>query len=134
MRVMHRHGQRVAGVGCACHQWVVPQSSSKLAEWDALVATAAKNAMRGRLPFDGPVRVELTFLLERPKSHTKAQRAVPWASGKPDVDKLTRAVFDTFSTAAVWTDDARAVDVRAVKRYPDGFEQAGVIVRIEALA
>lgn len=133
--VRHQHGSILAGIGvrCACRQWVVPQADARLAEWDALVATAAKMAMRGMLPFEGFVRVSATFYFERPKSHGKAMRAIPWVA-KPDSDKLLRSLFDAMTSAAVWRDDAFAMVGRVDKIYCDGFEQAGAQIEIEALS
>jgi Holliday junction resolvase RusA-like endonuclease len=130
--VQHQHGRLLPDGGCSCKQWPRPQSSAKLEEWDRLVATQARNAIRGKLPFDGAVRVSMTFYFDRPKRHTKAQRRNRYVIGKPDADKLARAVFDSMTKAAVWRDDAQAMLV-AEKLYTDGLEKPGALVIVEAL-
>nr|DAN37658.1 MAG TPA: Endodeoxyribonuclease RusA [Caudoviricetes sp.] len=52
---------------------------------------------------------------------------------KPDLDKLTRAVFDALTDAGVWRDDSRVVDMRVTKRYEDAEAVPGVWVEVQAL-
>lgn len=78
----------------------------------------------------GPVRVVLLFALRRPQ-----KPKYRWPIGKTagDVDKLTRAVFDALTDAAVWEDDGQVVDARIVKAYPGDVvaqNAPGVVVRI----
>lgn len=64
--------------------------------------------------FDGPVHIELEFIMPRPVSTPK--RFTPPAVKKPDLDKLQRAVFDAIGSAGVWRDDSQVVSVQATKR------------------
>jgi crossover junction endodeoxyribonuclease RusA len=64
--------------------------------------------------FDGPVHVELEFIMPRPASTPK--RVTPPAVKKPDLDKLQRAVFDAIGSAGVWRDDSQVTSVQATKR------------------
>lgn len=76
-----------------------------------------------RPPLDGPVTTSMQFVLPRPRSHLtskgnlrKGAPLVP--TGKPDRNKLERAVEDSLTVAGVWQDDARAVaTIRSEKRY-----------------
>ncbi len=86
-------------------------------------------------PLDGPVAVEVTFLLPRPSTVTRALPTVP-----PDLDKLQRALFDGLSDAKLWKDDSRAVLVAASKIYatapahpPIKYQSPGAAVTITAL-
>lgn len=127
------HSWRANG---SCVTGVSEQSGPALKEWRALIATAAKNAMRHELPFAGPVQVALTFYFPRPKSHTAAQRLIPYAYGnrKWDLDKLERAIYDALTDAAVWQDDSQvARNAGSEKRYVEGDEVPGVSITIEAL-
>lgn len=79
--------------------------------------------------FDGPVAVELAFVVKRPIGTPKT-RATPPATKKPDLDKLVRAVFDAITSAGVWVDDSAAVDVHATKRIAELGEPTGCLITI----
>jgi len=103
--------------------------------WRENVAWAARIAAEQAgitEPLAGPVRVSVVFTMPKPVSAPKRRRT--WPAVKPDVDKLQRALFDALTTAGVWSDDARVIDVHAVKAYPSEHPQAltapGVHVRI----
>lgn len=120
------------------------ESSKRVAPWRSDVRDAAMAAMGEgfddwREPLVGPVAVELVFRFPRPKGHylpVNARRAVPelrlsapaWPAGKPDVDKIARAVLDAI-TAICFVDDAQVVDLISRKRYANG-EPAGVTVTV----
>lgn len=111
------------------------EHGARLKEWRALAATQAKRAMRDLMPFGGPVRVEMTFTFERPKTHKTLERDIPWVAvrGRNDIEKLVRAMHDAMTDAAVWGDDAQVSVLSAEKRYCDGLERPGVVVTVEAL-
>jgi Holliday junction resolvase RusA-like endonuclease len=84
---------------------------------------AWRNAIRATLlakhdgePIDGPIHVALVFQIKPPQRPRWKLPAV-----KPDLDKLTRAAFDSMSTTktqrGVITDDARIVSITATKTY-----------------
>lgn len=74
--------------------------------WRKSVRFVAEHTMAGRPPFSGPLTVQMTFALPRPKSHPKGRRT--WPTKRPDADKLARAVGDAL-TGAVWVDDSQVV-------------------------
>ncbi len=78
--------------------------------------------------FDGPVNVHLIFVMPRPLSAPK--RRTPPATKKPDLDKLTRAVFDAIGSAGVWRDDAQVVGAIVTKRIAELSETAGCHITI----
>lgn len=120
--------------GGRCRVGLSEQSGARLKEWRALVATAARNAIKTAPPFAGPVRVELLFLFERPASNKDATQWV-WGNKRHDADKLQRAIFDALTDAAVfWADDSQVAGVVAAKRYCDGLERPGVHITVEALS
>jgi Holliday junction resolvase RusA-like endonuclease len=133
---VHRWGPMVGGKSM-CSFFMREARGDRLEEWRALVATAAKRAMRQEMPFTGPVKVTLTFFFDRPASHMRAQRLVPWAfaKGKDDADKLARACLDAMTSAAVFEDDAQVADLRALKHYADvaAGERAGVRIEVITL-
>jgi len=103
------------------------ESSRRVGPWRDTVRAAAIRALGGRPPRTGPLEVWLRFIMPRPKSHLRRGRAqtdgwrlLPFAprqhTGKPDVDKLVRAVLDAL-TGACWCDDAQVVAVHGEKGY-----------------
>lgn len=112
------------------------ESSKYLKPWrDAVVAAAvlAKANERDFDPFDGPVRLSVTFFIERPKS-TKWGR---YPAGTPDLSKLLRAVEDALTQANVWVDDALVVKCSVEKLWTSSdtssYPSAGCRIAVEPL-
>lgn len=86
-------------------------------------------------PLAGPVELHLLFRMPAPKALSRAKRHTTEPAKLPDVDKLTRAVFDALSkdraTPGVgYTDDGQVTRVRAEKVYAVEDGEMGVIVTI----
>lgn len=96
---------------------VQPSNKSDLYPWRDKVAVAAKRA-RTQLGAwwvcHDPVRVDLTFTVDRPPSVTR-----DWPSVAPDVDKLARAILDGLTAGEIWNDDGQCVWLFIVETYPD---------------
>lgn len=101
---------------------IITSANPALKAWEALVrgelqvvmSTAAAD-VRAML-FEGPVHVELTFHLPRPKS---APRKIIYPTKRPDLDKCIRACIDALSGTA-FRDDTQVVKIEALKLYADG--------------
>lgn len=115
---------------------------SPLGAWRTAIATEARDAMGSAALLEGPIRVAVTFASPRPRNHylpANSRRPAPvlrldaplWDIRKPDVDKLTRALFDAL-TNVVWRDDAQVVTVRARKVFADPLPP-GATVEVETL-
>ena len=65
-------------------------------------------------PWDGPLHVDVTFYLPKPRTVTRELPRV-----KPDLDKLQRALGDMLTIAGIITDDARITRWSPRKRYGD---------------
>lgn len=111
----------------------------KLRPWRALVASAAEEALDeagGSLIVSAPVGIELTYYFARPKGHYGSGRnsdlvrksAPPLPAGRPDLDKLVRAVLDAL-TGLAFRDDGQVVAIMAVKQYGDP-ERLRAVVRV----
>jgi crossover junction endodeoxyribonuclease RusA len=88
-------------------------SNKKLKPWRQELRRAALEANRAVvvLERDVPVCVRLDFYLARPKSlPMRFERPTK----KPDIDKLTRAVFDSL-TGTIITDDSQIVEAMVGK-------------------
>ncbi len=114
------------------------------------LAENAATVMRegGHKVIDGPVRLDVDFVFERPASHFGTGKneglikssAPVWKQSVPDRDKLLRAIGDAL-TKVVYRDDARIVDGNARKVYVGfspqlthtTYKQQGVHIEIRAL-
>lgn len=103
---------------------VMVESSKSVKPWRVDVAWAVRAVCPE--PIDGPVRLDLQFVMPRPKSTPK--RSTPPAVKRPDVDKLARAVLDAI-TGVVVSDDSQIVDLRASKRLAEIDESPGLHLR-----
>ena len=122
---------------------VVMFTPEKTADYEALVAETASNAMRaensirwGELygfglasairaeaipPLTGPLAVMLEMQFPVPASWSKAKRAralagVEWHTSKPDADNVAKAILDACN-GVVFRDDAQVVMLIATKAF-----------------
>lgn len=108
---------------------VMIESSKKVKPWrsdirSALLADDGSPLAR----FDNAVRVQLKFIMPRPVSTPK--RFTPPATKKPDLDKLTRAVFDAIGSAGVWRDDSQVVAAIVSKNIAEIGETPGCHITV----
>lgn len=80
----------------------------------------------GKQPFLGALKADLLFELPKGPSVTRHNPAV-----KPDLDKLTRAVFDAIEAAGLVANDSQFCDLHAAKVY--GTHRTGVTIKISYL-
>ncbi len=106
-----------------------PVNAFKSALQDAL-----KRAYGGA-PLDGPLLLNVLFLMPRPKAMVWKKRPMPRAfhDVKPDLDNLEKALKDALKGLA-WRDDSQVADVIKRKRYAAGDEAPGVEVTIDELS
>jgi|SRR5215831_5274172 len=91
--------------------------------WRETVARAAHGVVEDG-PLLGPVGVSVVFVFPRPKGHYRTGRyadwlkdsAPSWHTGRPDLDKLQRAIGDALS-GIVLRDDSQIAAWRVSKRY-----------------
>lgn len=109
------------------------EASKYLPAWRSAIVLAAKQEMMNKMditPFDSPVKVSVTFFIDRPKNPKHPYPAVP-----PDLDKLVRGLFDSLTQARVWVDDALVVELHANEVYvgETTFPTPGCFVAVERL-
>jgi crossover junction endodeoxyribonuclease RusA len=99
------------------------ESNKAVGPWrEAVRAETQRAAAR---PLTGAVYVRICFRLARPKGHygtgrnagTVRASAPDFPHGKPDIDKLARAVLDGLTEGGAWTDDAQVVSLEVYKVY-----------------
>lgn len=115
---------------------VMVESSKYLPEWRSAVMLAAKIALNDSMdvtPFSEPVKLEVSFFIERPAKSKYAD----YPGGKPDLDHLVRAVGDSLTQAGVLVDDSLIVEIEARKLWtgstPDTYPIAGARVYLSRL-
>lgn len=117
---------------------VMAESSAKVKPWRQDVVAAAKieAAEQGWETPPGPLRVDITFYLPRPRYHyrtgTRSNELKPnapvFVDKKPDLDKLVRSTGDALTTAGVIRDDAQIACGYVEKRYANG--ATGAVITI----
>ena len=111
-----------------------------LKEWREEVEDAAKEVMKGKTIYAEPVAVTLVFFLRRPKKDYRTglhagvikDSAPTFHDKTPDIDKLTRAVFDAM-TEVVYGDDSMVVRMQCVKDFAKVRHETGCRVLVEPI-
>lgn len=101
---------------------VMVEANKHLPEWRQAVYEALRASGK---QFDGAVTVMATFYIPRPKTNKRL-----YATTKPDVDKLQRAIGDCLTKAGTIVDDSYIVTWNAAKAYADGVNP-GVRIIVE---
>jgi crossover junction endodeoxyribonuclease RusA len=104
---------------------IMVESSKAVGPWREAVRAETQRAMNGDGPLAGPLRVAITFRLPRPRSHYRSGKyahlikddAPRVPDGRPDLDKLIRAVLDGLTAGGAWGDDAQVAHLSAAKLY-----------------
>ena len=97
------------------------QNAKALKPWRA---TVTRHTPGGQL-FDCPVYIEANFIMPRPQRPKFDLPAVT-----PDLDKLTRALFDGITDAGLWADDARVTRMLVAEEYATDDNPVGVHVLV----
>ena len=120
---------------------MVESAGRPLKDWREAVRSTAVDALDGRPPTALPVRLSVTFLMPRPKAHFRTGRLADqlrddapwWCAGRPDVDKLLRAVGDALKSAGLYRDDAQVVSMAGIKIYARPDEAPGALIAAEVI-
>ena len=116
----------------------VYEKSKKVKPWREAIRAAA--LAQGAPGADGPVTVEIVFLLPRPaghyrtgsNSHLLRDSSPPWPATRPDLDKLVRSTLDGLMLAGMYRDDGQVVNLAASKRYANPYagQKPGAVIEI----
>lgn len=85
--------------------------------------------MRPKQALEGPLRLDLSFYMPRPKAHPKAV----YHASRPDFDNLAKSVCDSLTKARWWTDDSRIAIATIFKRYETPTDRPGVRIDVEEI-
>jgi Holliday junction resolvase RusA-like endonuclease len=106
---------------------LVEAQSANLKKWRKAIEEACQPFSNRNIHL-GPVRLEVDFYLERPKTVKPEKRPLPIVP--PDLDKLVRGVGDGIGQSGIiWGDDSQIVTLIARKFYADEREP-GAEIRI----
>ena len=129
-------GSKKAFMNPRTNKIVVMDDAKNNKGWRERVAIFASQAMAGRPPLEGALRIYVVFSVVRPKGHYGTGRNAgclkDWAKsahpiGRPDTTKLFRALEDAL-TGIVWKDDAQVVSQLVIKTYTDNGPSAYIAV------
>lgn len=108
------------------HQLIEDNKRTK--PWRTKLAGWLKQRVNASAEPQQPVGVEVTFTLDRPRSHYGTGRnssivkpaapAHPVSHRSGDVDKLLRLVLDALQDAGTLPDDSQVIEVATRKTYP----------------
>lgn len=100
----------------------------------ALLAAHIGKVPIGRPPLEGPLLVDITHTVAKPKSAPKRKVTWPITRSSGDVDKLARNTLDALTDAKAFGDDSQVLEVRSRKTYPgqhpDALGEPGAVIRI----
>ena len=115
---------------------LVDASGEKGKDWRGDAKIFARQAYKGS-PLEGPLTLEVTFWMPRPKGHygsgrnsDKLKESAPmWPVTKPDSTKLIRSLEDAL-TGLIWIDDAQVVLQVISKEYASKTQPPGATVQV----
>jgi Holliday junction resolvase RusA-like endonuclease len=90
---------------------------TEFAAWRNAVAEAARRQADEHGTLDGPLSLDVVFRFPMPASRPKKvrDRGLVWRTTMPDVDKLVRCLCDGLTASGLIADDARIVQLAAIK-------------------
>lgn len=133
-------GSKTIGRTKAGRMFIRDAGGNRNTKWKKVVKDAAKQAMRGRVVFSGPVALSLCFKMPRPKCHYRSGKyadqlrpdAPRFHVVAPDATKLTRSTEDAMK-GVVWVDDCQVVRQEADKTWAERGTPAGAWIVVTPL-
>jgi crossover junction endodeoxyribonuclease RusA len=89
------------------------EASKYLPAWRSAIIGEVKqafNATQDVRRFTDPVKLKVTFFMDRPKNPKW-----PFPATTPDIDKLVRGVCDALTLGGAWADDCLVVQLEAAE-------------------
>lgn len=128
--------KKFVGVSKRTGRGIMVESSKRVKPWRESVKYAALEAVANGQGITGPVSLDITFTLPKPKSAPERSRT--WPDKKPDLSKLIRSTEDSLTEAGVFEDDARIVECSCRKAFPgehpDALHVPGAVIRVSSIA
>lgn len=112
--------------------WSYEQNANKLKPWRETVGFVARSHAHWTMfPLKGAVRLDVNFVMPRPKAMGKRPSTPDDAAKKPDRDKLLRAVQDALS-GVLYLDDCQVTCGEPTKRVAEYGEEPGARIRVQS--
>ena len=86
-------------------------------------------------PLDCPVKVDIAFYLPRTKMLSRKSsptNLIPHAV-KPDIDNMTKLIYDEMTKAGWWKDDSRICASTVTKSYPAKDSKPGAMITVSVI-
>jgi Holliday junction resolvase RusA-like endonuclease len=117
-----RTGQRIVKSKKTNKQFIVNYTTGETRADEWTLKRAATDALDGRAPLDGPVRLEITAYFGVPRSWSQKKQAEAMSWGmlpvtKPDFDNLSKIVDGI--KGVVWRDDCQVAQFHFYKFYDE---------------
>lgn len=117
----------------ACGQFAQVYTPKTADDWKLFIRDAANKAW-DKVPWTGPLCVNVTFYFPRPKAHFNSKgvlkpNAPKFHVSKPDRDNCDKGCLDALTNLGVWKDDSQVCDGRIQKLYATG--QTGAAIEIK---
>ena len=93
-------------------------------EWKKRITEACAEAHGSSEMVEGPVRLEMTFIFQKPKS----RKVSGLKETKPDLDNLMKACMDAMGQSGVWQEDKQVASVISTKKWAEAFESPRLVV------
>lgn len=100
---------------------VAHYTPEKTARYENLVKLAAQQAMQGRAPADGALRLMVRAFFTIPASWSNKRRAAAIGmpvTKRPDLDNVIKAIKDGCN-GVIWADDCQCTELHASKAFSD---------------
>ena len=104
---------------------------------EAFVREIARQAMAGKEPFEGAIRLSVTVGRSIPRGFSKMKRGRAiagkvWPTTRPDLDNLVKLIKDSIS-GICFRDDSQVVVLHAAKVYSDAEETLVTVEEIDGM-
>lgn len=117
---------------------VIESSHDRVKSWRQAVIDEVRADLTLDGPLDGPLELNITFWLARPKSHYRTGRnahllreSAPHHPAKPpDLSKLVRASEDALTACGLWADDAQVIICNADKQWCRRGQPPGAVITV----
>ena len=100
---------------------VAHYTPEKTARYENLVKLAAQQAMQGRAPADGALRLMVRAFFTIPASWSQRKRSAAVGqpvTKRPDLDNVIKAIKDGCN-GVIWADDCQCTELHASKLYAE---------------
>jgi len=103
-------------------------TDAKTVAHEGIVRSYAYEAMAGRAPLEGPVRLSIAMRINHTASWSKSRKAAAvYVTGKPDADNVCKLIGDG-ANGILWKDDSQISQIDFDRRYQNGPEYVDISV------